>query len=199
MYNSSNARRLRDGDAARSSRRSRAVSPVRLPRSPRRAALRAALRQAAGDAVADGTAPASRRQTRSDAVRLRGPRWRSSSRLPARRHPGRSLDRAARRDLCLGSPLFDPPLARRGSSRSRRRGPLARYRAPRPRREAPPLRRFRNHRVTGSSIPVTRPSSSSRTAPTAFACAFPKAAVYRSAAIAGLELDLEAFWRAIPR
>lgn len=36
-------------------------------------------------------------------------------------------------------------------------------------------------------------------APDGFRVRLPDGAVYRSAAIAGLELDLEAFWRAIPR
>ncbi|HUP51898.1 MAG TPA: Uma2 family endonuclease, partial [Longimicrobiales bacterium] len=34
--------------------------------------------------------------------------------------------------------------------------------------------------------------------PTGFRVRLPEGCVYRSAAIAGLELDLEAFWRAIP-
>ena len=97
------------------------------------------------------------------------------ARLAGRRQPGRPLDRAARRDLCLEGAV------RRSSARASRelRISSSRFSRPvrraRPRREAPALRRLRRSPSTGSSIPVLETFEFLENGATAFACAFPKA------------------------
>ena len=114
-----------------------------------------------------------------------------------RRRARRALDRATGRDLReQGARRYSPP-ARRGSSRSRGRDPLAGT----ARRDlGEKLRLYAESGVVEYWVidPILETFEFLENTPAGFRVRLPEGAVYRSAAIPGLELDLEAFWRALP-
>ena len=194
---SHHVRRLRDRDAARAARRPWALSGSRLPGSSGEAALRASLRQAAGDAGAEREASGRRGTDPPPPVRAHGPRGGSRRRFTRRRRAGGPLGRAARRGLRHASAFLDHPRANRRRSRPRGRDPLAGHSTSRSRREAPPLRRSGSGRVLdrrSGSRDLRVPGERGKSLPSASA----RDATYRSAAIAGLAIEPDVFWRSIP-